>query len=84
MKRNDLINLLISDIEALIPAGKDYHYESDYNSSYGGYRLVKVNRFNGGHSGCFGGNATESSVKFQEFENKLRTIIATAETILIK
>lgn len=79
MKKNELLNMLVNDISDLAPCKDGYKYEIDFNSTYGGYRLVLVNLSNGGHSGCFGGNACEPRVKFSEFENKLRTIISVCQ-----
>ena len=51
----------------------------EYNSHYGGYRLVNVNPENGGHSGAFGGNGCEPRLKASLMYDKLHTIIATLE-----
>lgn len=46
-----LLDLAITK-QGAIDKGYDYYLE--YNSNYGGYRLVNVNITNGGHRGAFG------------------------------
>lgn len=78
LTKQQLLDLLLKEVSELVPAGAGYHYQIEYNSIYGGYRLIKVNDANGGHSGAFGGNGCEARIKFAAMEMKLRTIIATA------
>lgn len=47
-----LLNLAITK-QGAIEKGYDYYLELEYNSNYGGYRLVNVNITNGGHRGTF-------------------------------
>lgn len=77
MTKKQLIDSLVNEISELKPAKAGYHYLAEYSSAYGGYRLVLVNKSNGGHSGCFGGNGCEARMTYKFFVNKLRTIIAT-------
>lgn len=79
LTRQEKLNLLLEDVSSLVPAGEGYHYEIEYASVYGGYRLVKVNDKNGGHSGCFGGNGCEARVNFETMVVKLNAIIETAK-----
>jgi hypothetical protein len=77
MKTSDLFEILLSDIKDL--SGQK-NLQIEYNSTYGGYRLITVNPENGGHSGAFGGNGCEPRLQKKYFEMKLRTIISTLES----
>jgi hypothetical protein len=82
LTRQQKIDNLLKEVSTLVPAGDGYHYEVEFASVYGGYRLVKVNNKSGGHSGCFGGNGCENRIKFAEMINKLQTIIETANSLI--
>lgn len=75
------LNLLLNEIVKL--TGNN-NLQLEYNSIYGGYRLVNVNPDNGAHYGAFGGNGCEPRLKASEMYNKLHTIIATLEYTNLK
>lgn len=79
LTRQQILNSRLSDLQSLIPCSEGSHYEIEYNSVYGGYRLVKVNNATGSHGGCFGGNGCEGRVNFSTMLLKLNTIISTAK-----
>lgn len=81
LTKNDRIQILLKEIQELIPAPEGKKYGVDYNPAYGGYRLVLIKIQGGAHFGCFGGNGTEARIKFDAFIDKLQTIIGTAKTI---
>lgn len=81
MKRFDVLNSLLAQLEKEIPSEIGYKYGIDYHSAYGGYRLVLIKNENGAHYGCFGGNGTEKRVPFQQMCDKIRTIIYTAKQL---
>lgn len=81
MKRADVLNSLLAQLEKTIPAKIGYRYYIEYESSYGGYRLVLIKNESGAHYGCFGGSGTEKRVPFQQMCDKIRTIIYTAKQL---
>jgi len=58
------VNILLKEIclkggfasskEEALQTGKNKYLQTEYNRTYGGYRLVNVNVVGGGHSGAFG------------------------------
>lgn len=76
-----IIQNLLKQIEKIHPAKDGYKYAIDYNSTYGGYRLVIVNNKSGAHYGCFGGNGCEKRLPYGAFVDKMRTIIGTINEI---
>lgn len=66
---------LTTSKEAAKQAGQTHYLDTDYNSVYGGYRLVMVNTQGGGHAGAFGYSGTEARVKASEFAGRLRALI---------
>ena len=68
------INGLLNEIVNLTG---NKNLQLDFNSIYGGYRLVNVNPDTGGHRVAFGGNGCEPRLKASEMYYKLHTIIAT-------
>lgn len=82
MTKNELLNALLSDLagmtgqatskEQAIAMGKDRYLFIEYASNYGGYRIVNVGVNNGAHYGAFGGNSTESRLKYPAMEVKLK------------
>lgn len=68
-----LLNLAITK-QGAIEKGYDYYLELEYNSNYGGYRLVNVNITNGGHRGAFGESSTCSRRSLKVMEAYLNGI----------
>jgi hypothetical protein len=81
MKNKTRYEYLNELIQQLPKPESGFRYEIDYNSVYGGYRLVKVKEETGAHYGAFGGNGCESRVDYKTFLIKLNTIIETVKTI---
>lgn len=65
---------LATNKEQAIKMGLDKYLYLEYNSVYGGYRLVNVGINNGAHYGAFGGNGCEANLKASNMLIKLRAI----------
>ncbi len=76
--RQEILNKVLAQVSEKFPAGEGFHYFIEYNSVYGGYRLVKVKDDGGAHYGCFGGNATEARLNYTAMLSKLYTILSCA------
>jgi len=53
----------------------------DYAPVYGGYRLVMVNKENGGHYGAFNQSSCSARMKTNEFSSYLTGLIAGIEYV---
>lgn len=83
------LEYLVQDIAALTNSatsedeakqkGLERYLCLEYNSVYGGYRLVSVSVTNGGHAGCFGMSSIEPRLRAKDMYSKLTGIIAGLE-----
>ena len=65
----------LSQISTEKKEGERYHLYLDFNSCYGGYRLVLVSNTTGGHFGAFGESSSCGRLSAQNMAAKLQTII---------
>lgn len=70
------LEILLNEI---IQLTSNKNLQLEFNSTYGGYRLVNVNPINGGHSGAFDGNGCEARLNASKMYIKLRGIISGLE-----
>ena len=70
------IQILVDDIKQL--SGID-NLEIDFNSFYGGYRLVTVNKIGGGHGSAFNRSSCCERLSKKAFEQYLYGLIAGLE-----
>lgn len=85
MTKKKLLNNLLADLASITGQattedaakllGKSHYLQLEYNSIYGGYRLVNGAVQNGSHSGAFGGNGCEGRLSSKLMELKLRSLI---------
>lgn len=85
MKSNEILKARFTELAKIanqaitrnqaIALGKDSYMEIEYNSIYGGYRLISVRVDGGYHDGIFGGNGTEGRLKAKEMEIKINSLI---------
>ena len=89
MTKSQLLNNLLADLagmtgqatskEQALKLDKPHYLNIEYNSSYGGYRLINVNTQSGGHSGAFGDTGCEDRLNAKSMEVKLRSLITGLE-----
>lgn len=89
MVRRTHLEHLVKDIAALTNSatsedeakqkGLERYLCLEYNSVYGGYRLVSVSVKTGGHAGCFGMSSIEPRLRAKDMYSKLTGIIAGLE-----
>ena len=65
----------LSEISTEKKEGERYHLYLDFNSCYGGYRLVLVSNTTGGHFGAFGESSSCGRLSAKNMAAKLHTII---------
>jgi len=65
---------LATNKEQAIKLGLDKYLYLEYNSVYGGYRLVNIQVGTGAHYGAFGGNGCEANLSASGMLIKLRAI----------
>jgi len=61
--------------DAAIKNGHDRYLQLEYNSAYGGYRLVNVLVKNGGHNGAFGESSSCARVSKKEMQSYLNGLL---------
>ena len=81
LTKEQILDLRVKALTEAMPPQEGFHYEHEFNSVYGGYRVVNVKDGNGGHYSWFGGSGTEPRVKFDIIIMKIDTIIATANEL---